>query len=442
MNRSIVGMVRQTGMTLIELLVAMVIGLLVIGGVGAVFLSTSSSVKALDQVASLQESGRFAISTLVSDIGMANAQYCSGSGGVARPTGASILLDDLRAPKVYARGALLLNALKDVTTPWGSSGYPAVPTKAYAMPEYLSMRGYDCTTSSCTPVDPNASISAIPAQGTAIGKRVVGSSVLTLRYLDSTRGWSVTGQPGGSSITAGIGGAVQTITLSPQSGEPAVNTFGASSLAMLADCSLSQVFAVTGQGGSSLVPDAGNNFDTPNAMTGSKALRLFDFNNAYNTVTYFLQVVDAGNGNGETTGALMRRFNGTSEELVRGIERLNFRYGVMQASGLVRFMTANEIDTAGVSNCPWEPSMDSVTGVNPKGCLWRAVTSVEVDLLASGQVPLRNLTDQELFYSYGAQTTPAAPTSHAIQPVANQGFPQRLLRREFTALVATRNFNP
>lgn len=431
----------QRGMTLIELMVAMVIGLLVLAGVGAVFLSTSTSVKSLDQLASLQESGRFAISSLTSDISMANAQYCSGSGGDARPTGSNVLLDDLRAPKVYARNNLLLTAMSDVTTAWGAGGYPTTPAKAYGMPEYLTMRGYDCTASSCSPIDPNSVITAIPSQGTAVGRRVVGSSVLTLRYLDSTKGWSV-GYPGGSSITSAVGGAVGNINLVPLAGEPPVSTFGTGSLAMLADCSLSQVFAVTGQGGATLATDATNNYDTPNAMTGSKALRVFDFNNAYNTVTYFLQVVDAGNG--ETTGALMRRVNGTSEEIVRGIERLNFRYGVMMASGLVRFMSANEVDTAAPANCPWQPNVDAASGAaNPRGCLWRAVVSVEVNLLASGQIPLRQLTPQELFYSYGASNpAPAAPTSHAIQPVANQGFPLRLLRREFTALVATRNYNP
>jgi type IV pilus assembly protein PilW len=38
--------------------------------------------------------------------------------------------------------------------------------------------------------------------------------------------------------------------------------------------------------------------------------------------------------------------------------------------------------------------------------------------------------------------TPIAPTAHTIQPNADQGFPNPLLRREFTTLVALRNFNP
>jgi type IV pilus assembly protein PilW len=39
-------------------------------------------------------------------------------------------------------------------------------------------------------------------------------------------------------------------------------------------------------------------------------------------------------------------------------------------------------------------------------------------------------------------TTPAAPSVHPIQPDVDQGFPKQLIRREFTTLVALRNFNP
>lgn len=431
----------QSGMTLIELMIAMVIGLLVIGGVGAVFFSTSNSVKALDQLARLQESGRFAVTSLGTNIGMANAQYCSGSGGNGRPSGGGILLDNLRAPTVYVRGNPLLNALSDVTTNWGTGAYPAPPTMPFAMPEYLSMRGYDCDTTSCTPVDPSAQVAAIPAQGAAVGQRVVGTDVLTLRYLDPFMGWSL-GHPGGSFVTAGAGGRVQSLTLIPLTGEPPITDFGVGDLAMLSDCSLSQVFAVTGQGSATLTPspEPAVNFDTPNAMTGSKGLRLFDFTRAFNTVTYYLQVVDVGNN--ETTGALIRRTNGQAEELVRGIERLDFRYGVLNNNGLISYLTANQVDALAPANCPSDPSINAVSASKLQGCMWRAVVSIEIDLLASGQLPLRALTDDELAYSYGALTTPVPPASHAVVPDTNQGFPLNLMRREFTAVVATRNYNP
>jgi type IV pilus assembly protein PilW len=51
----------QRGVTLIELMVAMLLGLIVAGGIVTVFSSTSSSNKAQTQLARLQEEGRFAI---------------------------------------------------------------------------------------------------------------------------------------------------------------------------------------------------------------------------------------------------------------------------------------------------------------------------------------------------------------------------------------------
>src|SRR5690606_29975203 len=126
-------------------------------------------------------------------------------------------LDQLRSPTVFAPSALL-GALSDVTTPWGTDGYPAQPTATFALPSYLYMRGYDCDTSSCSPLDPSTIISGIPAQGKAVGNRVVGTSVFTVRYLDSSMGWSI-GKPGGSSLVSNAG-ALQQININPLTGEP------------------------------------------------------------------------------------------------------------------------------------------------------------------------------------------------------------------------------
>jgi type IV pilus assembly protein PilW len=73
------------------------------------------------------------------------------------------------------------------------------------------------------------------------------------------------------------------------------------------------------------------------------------------------------------------------------------------------------------------------------------VQTIEVHILMDGQTPLYTLTPNEMAYIYtpdSATATPIPPTAHAIQPNADQGFPNPLLRREFTTLVALRNFNP
>lgn len=150
---------RQAGVTLIELMVAMVLGLLVSAGIVTVFLSTSNSNRAQTQMARLQEEGRFAITRLSDDLRMANGQYCDNTGGVASNTGSNgLYMDGLRSPKVYAKG--LLGALSDVTTQWGDP-YPVEPIAPYYLPAFLSMRGYDCNATTCTPDVPASFLPAM-----------------------------------------------------------------------------------------------------------------------------------------------------------------------------------------------------------------------------------------------------------------------------------------
>jgi type IV pilus assembly protein PilW len=432
----------QRGVSLIELMVAMVLGVLVAAGITTVFISTSSSNRVQTQMAHLQEEGRFAITQLKSDLSMANGQYCTGSGGNAHLTAAGSYIDGLRAPTIYASSTTAMkNALSDLTTPWGSP-YPTAPTAPYSLPSFMSMRGYDCTTTGCTPLDPAAGSNAIaiPLQGKAVGNRVPGTDVLTVRYLDSSKGWKI--NPTGSTLVANKDGTLKQINLAPMSDEANVATFKNGDLAMLADCSNAQVFAVNGGGTATLVPN-GSNFALPSGQ-GIAAPKVFDFNHDFQTVTYYVQVVDNGQGTGQTTGALMRRVNGdsTNAELVRGVERLDFRYGVQYPDGSVHFLTANQVDASDntTPGCTAKVPIPVSTGTD-KGCLWRAITSIEVDLLMDGQAVMPTLSAYELPYTYGAITTPTLPDAQTVKPT-DQGFENKMIRREFTALVSVRNFNP
>ncbi len=446
----------QRGVTLIELLVAMVLGLLVSGGILTVFMSTSNSNQVQTQLARLQEDGRFAVTRLSEDVRMANSQYCNNTGGVAQPPvtgslGALPSLDGLRAPTVYAKNLQL--ALADLATPWGPP-YPGTPTAPYYLPSYLYMRGYDCGKSTCAPKLPTT---VLPAMGKAAGSRVVGADVLTLRYLDSSRGWAINSSgttlespsidPDGNAI-------IEKVHLKPLAGEPPTTDFKAGHLAMLADCTNAQVFSVSG-GGS--VPDLtvdAVNFANPTRQRANNGAKVFDFDSDFNTVTYYLAVVDDGHGG--TTGALRRRVNGgvaanrgSDDEIARGVERLDLRYGVEDNTGATRYLTASDVDTRATGSIPCPPSTPEtlkVAGVEP-GCLWRAVKSIEVSILMDGQTPLGSLSTADQAYVYSPDgaaggTKPTVPTSHGIRPLEDQGFPSGLLRREFTVLVGTRNFNP
>ena len=425
----------QAGLTLIELMVAMVLGLLVAAGIISVFLSTSSSHRVQSQMARLQEDGRFAITRLVQDLRMANAQYCTHSGGVNSQSG-GIYLSQLRAPTVQADG--LAEALSDLTTKWGSSPYPDRPVSPYSFPSFLSMRGYQCDKTSCVPEAPDS----LPSPGKEAGKRVAGTGVLTLRYLDASGGWAL---GGASTVSGAADGSLHHVTVTPGQGEPAIaDVYKAGDLMMLADCSNSQIFSANLQG-NAFYPDApstGRNLGMPVAQQPLSAPRLFDFSRDFHTVTYYLQVVDTGDG--ATTGALMRRDNGQASEMVRGVERLDFLYGVEDANGGTRYLSAAEVDdrAGGSIACPPGPPNSLDTGV---GCLWRAVKSIEVHVLMSGQQVHGTLTANEQRYAYSidGDTSPKVPgdAARAVTPT-DQGFDNRMLRREFSALVSVRNYNP
>ncbi|MFC6475539.1 PilW family protein [Pseudomonas asuensis] len=71
---------RQRGLSLVELMVAIVLGLLLIGGVLQIFLSSNKTYKTNLALSEVQEAGRFAMEFLTFDI--RNASYrgeCVGS---------------------------------------------------------------------------------------------------------------------------------------------------------------------------------------------------------------------------------------------------------------------------------------------------------------------------------------------------------------------------
>ncbi|NID15471.1 PilW family protein [Luteibacter yeojuensis] len=433
---------RVRGVTLVELMVALVLGLIVAGGIVTVFLSTSSSNRAQTQLARLQEEGRFAVTRIASDLKMAGAQYCSGTSGVATVADKSgVALDSLRSPTVLAKDL----TFPQNTTPWGDP-YPAKPTAAYSLPSFFYMRGFDCTKSTCAPDSPPTADDGVPAMGDKVGDRVKGAAVLQLRYVDSGRGWAI----GGASTVVGNNGLISSIHIEPKTalGEAKLDGIADNEFMMLADCSTAQIFQTTGN--PDFVPvDTAGNFSAPRALTPQSAPRFFRMKTDFRTITYFLQVVsDDGTETGAKTGALMRCDSGNTpacQELVRGTERLDFTYGIEDANGLLHYLTADEVDSraANTIDCPTGPPGSTATD---QGCLWRALKTVEVNLLMDGQAPLYTLQGPDIAYAYSPEgnTTPKAPDDRGDNGIApsEQGFPNQMLRRQFGTLVMMRNYNP
>ncbi|MBP8270853.1 MAG: prepilin-type N-terminal cleavage/methylation domain-containing protein, partial [Sphaerotilus sp.] len=72
------------GVTLVELMVGMTLGLFLVGVMGMIFLGSKGTFQAQNHVSRLQESARFTVDTLAADLRMSGFRGCRGT-GVATP---------------------------------------------------------------------------------------------------------------------------------------------------------------------------------------------------------------------------------------------------------------------------------------------------------------------------------------------------------------------
>ena len=104
----------QTGLTLLEIMIALLIGSFLLGGVLQIFIGSQQTYRMQQNLSRLQENGRFAIDFLAHDIRMASYWGCMTrvNGDIAGTEGASGAPDS-----ITFKGAFIL-------TPTGSCGSP------------------------------------------------------------------------------------------------------------------------------------------------------------------------------------------------------------------------------------------------------------------------------------------------------------------------------
>lgn len=140
---------KETGLSLIELMVTIVVGLLLLAGVSRIFLNSKQGYRVQESVARLQENGRYAVETLSRSVRMADFWAGVLSTAVTRVDGTTTAI-------TYANGSA--TTCKD--------GWLINSTEA--------LRGYDGAASGL-PTDFDCAAS---------GDYVANSDVLVLRYAD------------------------------------------------------------------------------------------------------------------------------------------------------------------------------------------------------------------------------------------------------------------
>ena len=103
---------RQAGVSLVELMVAMVVGLFLTAGVLTIFQGSQQTYGVSDAVADLQEKGRFAIEMLARDIRLGGYQGCADLSGIK----ANIVAND--APTANFYQTVVQGAEKDADGNW------------------------------------------------------------------------------------------------------------------------------------------------------------------------------------------------------------------------------------------------------------------------------------------------------------------------------------
>jgi type IV pilus assembly protein PilW len=432
----------QRGFTLVELMVAMVIGLIATIGIVSLFSGTSRSNKLQEALARLQENGRYATLRMENDFRMGGAQYCTNSVGDKIPTATASPMWSDRPLRVYATNLNLPDSggMQSVDQTTGGRSVAAAGASYLLSPRFF-MQGFSCANgTSCSPALWNTGM--FPAAGLSANRRVPNSDILTVRYLRGT-GW-----PLADTGNCGPGGS---FTLAPQPGDDLVSFVPASNqLALISDCLSPSVIPVTNIAGNTLTVGSQAASVTPPLCGPSTDAdtRVYNFSRDFVTVTYYLAFRADDNpdarpnvGSNRLVPTLIRRENGVEQELVRGVDRLDFRYGVRDSAGNFRFLTAAQVDNgmSGAISCTSNDTSAAPAGPNPEpGCLWRSVQRIEAHLLVSSGDEVPSMDSIGMSYRYMDVDYPVTSSSNLPSGIRAMSVP----RREFVAYAALRNRTP
>lgn len=267
---------RYAGFTVIELMVAMVISLLLLGGVVTIFVSSKGTYERVERLSRTQEAGRFALDAIVRDIRSAGYMGCS------RPSTWANTLNGATTTLAWN----FADAIRGYEFSSGSTWSPALP-------------GGLTNISTGAPNGSDALVLRVP---------MAASTSATLRLTDK------------------MASTTSTMTIAPvPSGATAPLEVG--SVVMLADCHARAVFQITAYDPATGVIDhaaagtapgnASNNIEHP-----------FEANSQIVPVRTVAYYIGTSAGPPARTGLWRVAGSGAAEELVEGVERMELRFGV------------------------------------------------------------------------------------------------------------------
>lgn len=428
----------QRGMSLIELMVACLLALFLLAGLISVMLIVSSSSRAMQASARIQENARFALSDMARRLRTSSEASCLSYNGRGRFVAAGAA-EATEAHRV-------IDVLFDATGGSLRLGTPGVTTQ-YAVDAASFLRGFECTNSQdCAPnldTFPAMALMGIPDVGTTEGRRANGSDVLYLRQLGD----------GGARVIAQSNGDADgfsaQVTLAVDASAIGINGTGP---VLLTDCA-SSVLAMATPGGSNLVLDGNFSDDRlPGFEVASQARAYnfdpFDEGTSVELAAYYVglrSIPDTEKGGTRLISSLMRSNGRDSVVVIDGVERFDLLYHVEDADGFVSVLPADGVDT--FLNCRMVDGENAAMVADSGPCGWRSLVGVEVHMLVNSVDPVDAKAD-ELPFSYPWDNAGGAVVGGSIERPVLLGTllsglaPNRERRSHFSTFVGLRARNP
>ncbi len=400
------------GFSLIEILIAITIGLILVAGLIAVFDLSSRLNRTQNGLARIQENGRFAIRSMQQNISQATYQYCLNDSSEHRP--------EMKQPKKIPWDLTGLNNAQRRSV----SG----ATNAIMDPGFL-VHGHECTGGgpTCAPAfnTPGSDIKALG--GVAPANHVDGTDILTIRYLrDLGRNFSpefgrevdVVDDSNNLIFFTGISQANPPVPMpSPGVGFLLINC---------PDGTIeSNVYGV------SLMAAAVNQYQVsptnlPDWSTDSQP-RLFDIGRDFVTMTYYVanNVV-----NGRSIPTLYQVQNGVVQPLVEGVDDFDVTYVLKANDGLVSYLTADQVQNFDTSRC-----IELSSTLPNAGCGWRSVVAVEIHLLMNSIYNSSEKATEQFRYSQYGQDFYTVDSPEYVSNVP----PYNMYRKEYYTTITLQN---
>ncbi len=359
MNRSSTqGLKKQSGFSLIELMIASFLGIMLIGGVITVFTGTKRSSAINSNLTELQESARFALESIMHQARMAGFQGCVD----INTASASIRADSAPTTNLYETA--VQSSL--VTTP--AQWTPAPP---------LNFN--------------------IPI---GVGAPVPGTHTLSIQ--------------GGNAETYAINPMQQVNNPIVLAG--AINDFVEGDLALISNCQVADVFTVTGVAGSTLTHDGSKNggdgrlsatYGQAGPQNRAQVMR-FEAN------IFYVGDTTRRNSNGDPVYALYRQtlpYNQPPIEMVEGVDNMRIRLGYRDPNSQdnLTFVSPNTPAPAGrieaVQIGLLLQSVDPVTDVEDNKSYFLAGDQILPATASGAQMGLTHAGDRRLRMAFSSSVT-------------------------------------